>query len=53
MRASIIGMATDQSGAANSGYTCNLCGITFQTKDEKEEHMKLEHSEHKQPSGVS
>ena len=48
-----ISMATDQSGAANSGHTCNLCGITFQTKDEKEEHMKLEHSEHKQPSGVS
>lgn len=53
IRASIIGMTTDQSGAANSGHTCNLCGITFQTKDEKEEHLKLEHSEHKQPSGVS
>ncbi|HKR74984.1 MAG TPA: hypothetical protein VJR94_12830 [Candidatus Nitrosocosmicus sp.] len=46
-------MATDQSDAANPGHTCNLCGITFQTKDEKEEHLKLEHSEHKQPSGVS
>ncbi|GKS61951.1 MAG: hypothetical protein AB7U98_03420 [Candidatus Nitrosocosmicus sp.] len=47
-------MSTEQPGAAaNSGHTCNLCGITFQTKDEKEEHMKLEHSEHKQPSGVS
>ncbi len=53
IRACIIGMTTDQSGATNSGYTCNLCGITFQTKDEKEEHMKLEHAEHKQPSGVS
>ena len=53
IRASIIGMATDQSDAANPGHTCNLCGITFQTKDEKEEHLKLEHSEHKQPSGVS
>jgi len=46
-------MTTDQSGAANAGHTCTLCGITFQTKDEKDEHMKLEHSEHKQPSGVS
>lgn len=47
-------MATDQqSGAAKSGRTCNLCGITFQTIDEKDEHMKLEHSEHKLPSGVS
>ncbi len=45
--------ATDKPGTANSGHTCNLCGITFQTKDEKEEHIKLEHSEHKQPSGVS
>lgn len=46
-------MSTDQPTASNSGLTCNLCGLTFQTKDEKEEHMKLEHAEHKQPSGVS
>jgi hypothetical protein len=33
-------------------FTCEQCGITFDTNDEKDEHKKLEHSEHKPPSGV-
>jgi hypothetical protein len=46
-------MASNQNPSTNSGLTCDLCGLTFQTREEKEEHIKLEHSEHKQPSGVS
>ena len=48
-----MGTASESTGSSPSGHTCNLCGITFATKDEKDEHLKLEHSEHKQPSGVS
>ena len=48
-----MGTAAEPSNKASSDNTCHLCGITFANKDEKEEHMKLEHSEHKQPSGVS
>ncbi|MDQ6723595.1 MAG: hypothetical protein M3Z01_04950 [Thermoproteota archaeon] len=35
-----------------SGFICEYCKISFTSQDEKEEHIKLEHSEHKQPSGV-
>jgi hypothetical protein len=31
---------------------CEICGTTFTTLQDKEEHMKLEHKEHKDPSGV-
>jgi hypothetical protein len=31
---------------------CELCGRTFATEQEKEEHKKLEHKEHREPSGV-
>ncbi|MBA3751040.1 MAG: hypothetical protein H0X03_09170 [Nitrosopumilus sp.] len=40
------------SGNEPSRFTCEYCGITFDTSGEKEEHIKLEHSEHKEPSGV-
>lgn len=40
------------NGAMSSRFTCDYCGIAFINKDEKEEHIKLEHSEHKPPSGV-
>ncbi len=40
------------SETKSSRFTCEQCGITFNTNDEKEEHIKLEHSEHKPPSGV-
>ena len=32
---------------------CEVCGMTFTTHQDKEEHKKLEHKEHKGPSGVS
>ena len=32
---------------------CELCGMTFTTQQEKDEHKKLEHKEHRGPSGVS
>jgi ribosomal protein S27E len=32
---------------------CELCGTTFATPQEKEEHKKLEHKENLGPSGVS
>ena len=40
------------SGTKPSNLTCEHCGIKFNTLDEKEEHIKLEHTEHKRPSGV-
>ncbi len=48
-----MGIPADPSDKTSTDNTCHLCGITLANKDEKEEHMKLEHSEHKQPSGVS
>jgi hypothetical protein len=47
----------DMSAAAVSKtnpeeFTCEYCGLVFKSKGEKEEHIKLEHSEHKLPSGV-
>ena len=48
-----MGTSAEPPNKPSSDNTCHLCGITFTNKDEKEEHMKLEHSEHKQPSGVS
>ena len=32
---------------------CEICGLLFDTVDIKEEHKKLEHVEHKPPSGVT
>jgi hypothetical protein len=40
------------SKTTSSGYVCEYCGLSFNSQGEKEEHIKLEHSEHKQPSGV-
>jgi len=31
---------------------CEICGTTFTTQQDKE-HKKLEHKEHREPSGVS
>ena len=39
----------------SSTYTkvpCDICGLLFDSPDIKEEHKKLEHVEHKRPSGV-
>jgi hypothetical protein len=32
---------------------CELCGMSFATHQEKEEHKKLEHKEHRETSGIS
>lgn len=32
---------------------CEICGMKFTTQQDKEEHKKLEHKEHREPSGVS
>ena len=32
---------------------CEVCGMAFVTPREKEEHEKVEHKEHREPSGVS
>jgi hypothetical protein len=39
--------------ATNKDVKCELCGMAFATQQEKEEHKKLEHIEHREPSGVS
>jgi hypothetical protein len=35
-----------------SKISCEICGLLFDTVDIKKEHKKLEHVEHKRPSGV-
>lgn len=41
------------SGNTLKDFTCNQCGITFDNVDDKEEHIKLEHDEHKLPTGCA
>jgi hypothetical protein len=41
---------TDKTGP--STIRCEICGLPFDTLAAKNEHIKLEHVEHKQPSGV-
>ena len=43
---------TSSSGTKSSNLICEHCGIRFNNLGEKEEHIKLEHTEHKGPSGV-
>jgi hypothetical protein len=43
---------TSSSGTKSSNLACEHCGIKFNSLAEKEEHIKLEHTEHKKPSGV-
>jgi hypothetical protein len=45
--------SASSSSKTSSGYTCDYCGLSFNSQEEKEEHIKLEHSEHKQPTGVA
>lgn len=33
------------------GFACQHCRITFDNVDDEEEHIKLEHKEHRLPSG--
>jgi hypothetical protein len=49
-----ISTNTSTSGTSTpSKVACEICGLLFDTEDMKEEHKKLEHIEHKMPSGVS
>jgi hypothetical protein len=41
------------SDETSSGIKCDQCGISFTTQQDKEEHMKLEHNEGREPTGVS
>jgi hypothetical protein len=38
--------------SSSNTVSCEICGLTFNTVSEKEEHVKLEHKEHQPPSGV-
>ena len=47
-------MSTEKSTHSSSGtIKCDVCGITFTTEQDKEQHKKLEHKEHQKPTGVS
>jgi len=37
----------------STSIRCEVCGMTFTTEQDKEQHEKLEHKEHLKPSGVS
>ena len=37
----------------SANIRCKICGMTFTTEQDKEQHEKLEHEEHQKPSGVS
>jgi hypothetical protein len=41
------------SDETSSEIKCDQCGISFITLQDKEEHMKLEHNEGREPTGVS
>ena len=44
--------STDNNKVGTSQIRCEKCGLLFDSIGVKEEHIKLEHVEHKQPSGV-
>lgn len=44
--------STNTNKSRHSKISCEICGLLFDTVDIKEEHKKLEHIEHKRPSGV-
>lgn len=49
---SIINHFNERSLLSGPARICEICGRTFTTEQEKEEHKKLEHKEHREPSGV-
>ena len=49
----LVSVFETSTPTTNKDVKCELCGMTFATHPEKEEHMKLEHKEHRGPSGVS
>jgi hypothetical protein len=42
----------DTTTRTGSSIRCEICGLPFDTLAAKNEHIKLEHVEHKRPSGV-
>ncbi|HJT84923.1 MAG TPA: hypothetical protein VJ697_10610 [Nitrososphaeraceae archaeon] len=42
----------NNNSTRNSKIKCEICGLLFDSLAAKEEHTKLEHIEHKRPSGV-
>lgn len=43
---------TENNSSTDTKILCDICGLLFDSPDIKEEHKKLEHVEHKRPSGV-
>jgi len=43
-------MTQEVSGSDN--LKCHICGIMFATQQEKQQHMKLEHQNKEEPTGV-
>jgi len=43
---------TTNTKSRSSKIPCEICGLLFVIVDMKAEHRKLEHIEHKRPSGV-
>ena len=46
-------MPGGKTDRASSATKCQVCGITFTTQQDKEQHDKLEHKEHQKPTGVT
>ncbi|HEY9399401.1 MAG TPA: hypothetical protein VIP29_05855 [Nitrososphaeraceae archaeon] len=42
-----------QETSGSSDLKCHICGIMFATQQEKEQHMKLEHQNKEEPTGVA
>jgi Zinc finger, C2H2 type len=41
-----------QEISGNPDLKCHICGLTFATQQEMEQHMKLEHQNKEEPTGV-
>jgi hypothetical protein len=48
----VVSEESTKTKRSPSKIPCEICGLLFDTIDIKEEHKKLEHVEHKRPSGV-
>jgi hypothetical protein len=49
---SLSSSSDNNSKTGSSTIRCEICGLPFDTLAAKNEHIKLEHVEHKPPSGV-
>ena len=48
----IESLSDGQTNSSSKDCRCEKCGLIFETCNDKDEHMKLEHDEHRTPSGV-